>query len=266
MTINEFEEPDWGPAPENCEPLGSSSSIAEPDWTEPLPALDPCSSFELAGPSPFRLTGAMLRLMQYHFADPNNIQNPQLQDLLWTTAESCDDEAVVDACGHPTGEVIPGSNLLIAPHYKREGLSIQQRPAIFIKREPVVTKQANAVNRNQTTPHLTQPGMNYEGDLHQVYISGRHTIICVGASGSAAEAIAEEVYFRMLQYMTPIRNDLNLGSFFVDGISDVREYPDDPKKSFFAAVTVSWSYTYRWRVIQESPIVKRLSIIPVERN
>jgi hypothetical protein len=266
MTTNEFEEPDWGPDPENCEPEGSSSSIGEPDWTEPLPALDPCSSFEIAGPSPFRITGAMLRLMQYHFADANNIQNLQLQDLLWTTAEGCDEEPVLDNCGAPTGEVIPGSKLLIAPHYKRDGLSIQQRPAIFIKREPVTTKQVNAVNRNQTTPHLTKPGMNFEGELHQVYITGRHTIICLASTGSAAEAIAEEVYFRMLQYQSVIRDDLNLGKLWTEGISDVREYPDDPQKSFYAAVTLSWSYTYRWRVIQESPIVKRLSIIPVERN
>jgi hypothetical protein len=65
--------------------------------------------------------------------------------------------------------------------------------------------------------------------------------------------------------MTVIKNDLNLGSFFVDGISDVKQYNDEAKATFYAAVSVSWSYTYRWRVVKESPILKRMSIIPVER-
>jgi hypothetical protein len=204
--------------------------------------------------------------MQYHFSSPDNIENPQLKDLLWTTAKGCGDEPVTDECGHPTGEVIPGSNMLIAPSYKRGGLSIQQRPAIFIKRENVSTKKVNPVNRNQAVPHLSGSGRTYEGDLHHVYISGRHSLIALAQSGSAAESIAEEVYFRMLQYMTVIKNDLNLGAFFVDGISDVKEYNDEAKKAFYCTVTVSWSYTYRWRLIKESPIIKRMSIIPVERT
>lgn len=232
-----------------------------------MPAVPDCSSFDIAGPSPFRLTGAMIRLMQYHFSHPDNIQNQQLCDLIWTTsAAGCSDEVLTDECGVPTGEVIPGSNILISASYKRGGLAVQQRPAIFIKRETVSTKKVNPVNRNQAIPHLSKPGNNYEGDLHHVYISGKHSLIALAQSGSAAEAIAEEVYFRMLQYMTVIKNDLNLGAFFVDSMSDVKEYKEEAKTAFYATVTVSWSYTYRWRLIKESPIIKRMSIIPVERT
>jgi len=264
MVDNSFPEPTWGCAlaqPPDC------VEIPEPGWGCPLNAMSDCGAFAVVGPSPFRITGALIRLMQYHFSTPDNIQNPQLKELIWTpSTNGCSDELVIDPCtNQPTGGVIRGSKILIEASYKKSSLSIQQRPAIFIKRETMSTRSVNPSFSNKALASLNPVTGMYEGEKYAVYIEGRHSIIALAQTGSSAEAIAEEIYFRLLQYMDVIKNDLNLGAFGPSTMSDIKDYDVESKKSFYATVSVDWAYTYRWSVIEESPIIKRLAVTYAKR-
>jgi len=112
------------------------------------------------------------------------------------------------------------------------------------------------------------PGLNqnrvFDGIQHQVNISGAHSIICRGGSGVEADLLGEEVFFRMLHYQQIIKQDLRLGFLLTEALSDVKSR-DEFQRTFYSIVRVSWAYVYRWKVIPETPIVKRVAFGYQER-
>lgn len=250
----------------------------EPIWCTPQEADLDCSSLIATGPTPMVLTGAFIRLIQYHFSDPNNIQNPHFKGYIWTNSpkgciSNVDYDTDPGSSGSSSGSEEPpcpepdtsveGSRILITASYKRDGVNIQQRPAILIKREAVKTSRINLENKALS-------GVNKDGVLsgaeHQVTISGKHSIIAVGQSGAEADALAEEIYFRMLQYMPVIRADLRLGHFLPDVMSEVRDIKEESSLAFYSVISLAWAYVYRWRVIAESPILKRTALTYKDYN
>ena len=246
----------------------------EPNWCSPSqPAAADCSSLVYTGPTPIILTGVFTRLMQYHFSDPNNISNSLLKGYVWTSnpdgcivnGEDESDPSGSSSSSNPSGcpteatIITEGSRILIQPDYVRNNLTVQQRPAILITREPVRTSPISM--RNASLPTIDSAAKIYKGQAHQVYIEGSHTFLCYGLSGTEAELIASEVYYRMLNYMPVIREDFRLGKFFVDGIGKMQTIDDESSQVFRVPVSVSWAYTYRWRVIPETPTIKRLALM-----
>lgn len=247
----------------------------EPVWCTPQNAEDECSSFIATGPSPLILTGAFIRLIQYHFSDPNNIQNEQLKGYIWTNSSggcistvgpstqiiggssNSSSGGIAGACPSTSTDV-DGSKVLVSASYKRDGTNIQQRPAILIKREPVSASRISFDNKAQAG--LNSDGI-FEGTSHQVTIQGKHSIISIGQTGAEADALGEEIYFRMLQYMPIIKTDLRLGHFMPEAMSEVKEIEQESSKAFYTVSSLSWAYVYRWRIIPESPILKRLALL-----
>jgi hypothetical protein len=249
-------------------------TFPEPNWCDPSqPAEADCSSLVYTGPTPVILTGVFTRLIQYHFSDPNNISNSLLKEYVWTSnPDGCIVSGIDDgdsqgssSSGSPSGcpeeatLITQGSRILVQPDYVRNNLTVQQRPAILITREPV---QAQPISmRNASLPTIDSLAKIYKGQAHQVYISGRHTFLCYGLTGTEAELIASEVFYRMLNYMPLIRDDFRLGKFFVDGSGKIQAINDEHAQIFRVPVTVSWTYTYRWRIIPETPTIKRLALM-----
>jgi hypothetical protein len=245
----------------------------EPKWCLSQPAEDACSTIASTGPTPFILTGVIVRLLQYHFSDPNNITKPHLKGYVWTPEEGCGDSKgdvwvcptegsssseEEDGCPPEVVEETEASRILIAPDYARTTGSVQSRPALYVKREPVKNSKISFLNR--ALPGLDKETGLFHGEKHQVTIEGSHSIICVGQSGTEAENLAEEVYFRMLHYQSLIKNDFRLSGFFVEGTSEVQEIAAESKKAFYVVVRCSWAHVHRWILIPETPIIKRLNI------
>jgi hypothetical protein len=256
-----------------------NNTYPEPKWCTPQDVNEGCSSLVATGPSPMVLTGVFIRLIQYHFSDPNNIQNENLKGYIWTNSPngciSNDDPSAEEGSGSgasgssdsggmgqddcPVPDThIDGSKMLVTVSYKRDGANVQQRPAIYIKREPVVGSRISFQNKAQAS--LNKDGI-LEGTNYQMTISGKHSIIAVGKTGAEADALGEEIYFRMLQYMPIIRDDVRLGHFLPESISEVKEIPKEASKAFYTVVSLTWAYVYRWRVIPESPTLKRLALL-----
>jgi hypothetical protein len=98
-----------------------------------------------------------------------------------------------------------------------------------------------------------------------VNVDGTHSIICKAVTGQEAEALGEEVLFRMLNYMSVIRDDFHLGKFMPIGMSDVKEITNEPQKAFYVVVQLSWAYVYNWLLRLEAPIVKRTHLMYMEK-
>ena len=236
-----------------------SNVFPEPVWGDPQEAIEDCSALAYTGPSPFVLTGVFIRLLQYHFFDPDNIQNPCLKDYIWTNNDSgC--ISIEETDTDPEGE--DASKILIAVSYRRDHANAGQRPALFVKREPVTFDTISM--QHKTLPHIDKETGVYKGTTYQVQVQGRHSIICVGLNGAEADVLGEEVMFRMLHYQPIIRDDFRLGAFKVEGLSDVKELGSDPTKAFYTVVRLHWAYVYRWAVIPETPVAKRLHLTYAE--
>ena len=72
------------------------------------------------------------------------------------------------------------------------------------------------------------------------------------------DLLGEEVFYRMLHYQQVIKRDFNLGSLMTQGVSELRQ-KDESSTSFYTVVRLDWAYVYRWMVIPESPVVKRVA-------
>ena len=251
-----------------------NNCFPEPTWCVPQEALDPCSSFYYAGPSPFLLSGVFLRLLQYHFSSPDNIEETLLKGYIWTPSDkgcigtgtppeesssSSEETNPLGECSEPataTYQYTAGSKLAIKPSYSTDTASIQQVPALYVKREPFQVDTISMLDR--ALPGLNQHGV-YEGTDHNVTVSGSHSIICRGSKGAEADLLGQEVYFRMLHYQQVIKRDFQLGKLMARSVSEVRQRTDEAQSTFYTVVRMEWAYVYRWRVIPESPIMKRVA-------
>jgi len=244
-------------------------TIPEPTWSSPQYADSDCSALK-ARLTPFLITGAFIRLVQYHFSDPDNIETDALKGYVWTDSPNGCISTVVtgtevgpDSTVRSVDEVVDGSKILITISYNRDGQNVQQRPAILIKREQVQTGKISF--QDKTLDSLSASSSFFPGAEYQINITGSHSLIAVGKTGAEAERLAEEVFYRMLHYKPLIIDELQLGMMQVAGMSDVRELGDEAEKAFYVVVGIKWAYVYRWRVIPEAPVVKRLHLSLTEQ-
>jgi len=253
-----------------------TNTFPEPEWCIPQEALEPCSSFWYVGPSPFSLSGVFLRLLQYHFSDPRNIEEPLLKDYIWTpsdkgclpsggsdeegsSSEESSEEGYQSRCTivgeEGTSQYVQGSRMLIKPSWSQSQEAVQQTPSLLVKREPFQSDRISMLDRSLVGRN--KQGV-YEGTMMQVNIMGAHTIICRGKSGGEADLLAQEIYFRFLHYQQIIKRDFQLGHFQAKSVDEIRQRTDEATTTFYTVVRLDWAYVYRWRVIPEAPILKRI--------
>ena len=232
------------------------NTFPEPEWGIPQEAYERASSFEAGGPNPFILSGVFQRLVQYHFSSSCNIEEHLLKEYIWTPSSQCCKVSDGEDSGEGASQAIPPSRLLIKQSYSMLGPEVQQIPTILIKREPFGTDRISF--QDASLPGLNNKGV-YEGRTHQVNIQGKHSIICKGGSGAEAELLGQEIFYRMLHYQQVIKKDFRLGHLMTRGVSDVKTRNDESRPTFYTVVSIEWAYVYRWLVIPESPIVKRVA-------
>jgi len=218
------------------------TTFPEPAWEAPSQEIDELkSSLDASGKTPFIMTGALKRLIEYHFSTPDNITNPKLHDYIWT-------------------EDPRTSRLYVATAFRRDGVIVQQKPAVYIRRSQVTAGPKPGL-RGRSVSHVNRISGKYEGSSHQIFLTGVHFLVCEGKNGAEVESLSEEIFFRMLHFGPVILDDLKLGALRVAGISDIRARPQMPQQTFYAMVRIEWSTMHQWRVIPETPLVKRLHVV-----
>ena len=239
----------------------------EPTWGLSQDTVPDASAFCRLGPSPFILTGVFVRLIKYHYSDANNIDNPVLKGYIWTSNQSCDDQEQV-IVNPDTGQdetiTVPASNLLVGTNFGEDFDAANTRPAIFVRRETFQT--VPVANRNEILGGINC-GQPVRGQQMLMRINGAHSIICAGLTGAEAEQLLEETYFRMLQYMSVIRDDFKLAALTVGAGSPV-ETADlgGGKKTFYCSFNINWAYVYRWTLIRINPEFRRTLIEYVQQE
>ncbi len=196
---------------------------------------DEVSSLCSSGLPPLILTGIFIRLLQQHFADPDEIEHPSLKDNVWT----------------PDSET---SKILIQPAYEFDEQEIMARPAVMVRRQPVSTRILGLNNRLQGG-HVSPDGAESHETLH----ASGHILFAIGRTGGEAEVLGAEVWKYFMHFQPIIRKDLKLARFQVMELSEVGKV-EEATEHWATAISVFTGYYERWQLIMESPILKTLDI------
>lgn len=218
--------------------------LPEPSWGVAQPVEFSPSAICSLGLSPSRITGALVRLLQAHFYDPENIKDPQLKEVRWFSSEPSD---------YPIQ-----NTLMIEPAYRYTPKTAGQRPVLLVKKgrtEPFKISLAG-----KTLTHLERNG-TYEGEDHIRMVKGSHMIVAGAVTGLASERLAEEVFNRMMEYSPAIKQDLQFTDFEVGAMGDTVP-SEDASDLYITPIAISWTYTYSWTLVQVAPILKKVRIEP----
>ena len=205
------------------------SRYREPTWGTTEEAIDVETSPEKRSISPFEITGVITRLLQYHFSDPNNIENTLLKNYTWSTPRK-------------------DSRLLIGPEYLRND-AVLKRPALFVHREPV---QATSLGEYRKIEVVVE-GVTKNTPNYLRHLVGKHVVYCEAMAGAEAEALAWEVFNRMMVFSPTMTDDFNMDAFDVAGLGKVEQRVEQETSIFVVPVTLTWQKTHIWSIL--SPTV-----------
>lgn len=207
------------------------------------------SSICSTGHTPNILTGAFLRILQNHFSTADYIEDPALRDNIAKIQPSDTTQGLLD------------SGILIAPVYKWDPAQLNQRIAIYLKRNQFRV-QRYGINDGLTSGLGRASDGSLEtlrGEYHTVAVLGSHTLFCIGRTGAETEVLAYEVFREIQQFSPAIRKDLKLSRLGITEVSDVSKI-EEYDQHLVAAVVVGWAYFEKWRIVPDAPWLKTLAI------
>ena len=219
--------------------------LNEPDWEQDIKAVQKAykegSALCNIRVTPTIVTGIILRLLQAHFKDPENIRDAKLKQLVW-------------AADDPAGDSIE-SQVLIGPLYKYDKRQIQARPAILVFRQQATTSKFPMESKTLTS--LDEAG-DFDGEKYVMPVSCTHIIRCCGKSAFAAERIGEEVFYRLLEYTPAIKDDFPFSKFDIMALTPPAAITDDANENFMVDIAVQWTTIHGWTLTPIAPILKKV--------
>jgi len=208
----------------------------EPTWGVSQQAVPERSRLRTLTPTPVILTGVMVNLLRLHFVDASNIENTLLSYLLW----------------HP--DVRQTRIYIDSSENKRKDV-VESVPNIYIKRGAVSAERIG-VGVDDAAVH----GSSSE-PLYQKKVGGIFSIRIESRVPMETEMLGNEVFLRMLRFAPVIRRDIGLGLFQVASLSEVQAMTGKAEGTLYVAVVaVNWSHVVRWSVVEDAPVLKRLSL------
>lgn len=209
--------------------------------------LDPVSSLCTSKQPANVLTGIFTRLLREHFSDPNNLEfggqnepTRQLEQYLWSSG--------------------PDSHIQIQPVWAYNTQDIQNRPALYIKRnafqpQRIALDNGWGVNSHQNAGKVVE----VRGEFHGKTLVGSHTIFCVGREGAEAELLGQEVLNHFMMFGPLLRRDLKLMQLEVTEVGEVALL-DEFVEHFVVPVVVGYGIGMTWRLKEVGPLLKTLAI------
>jgi hypothetical protein len=177
------------------------------------------------------ITGLLRDLLIRHFADPLNIEEGDLRQLVWREGER--------------------TGILIESLWRWRGDLVEKRPAIIIK--------GNA-RQNLRLLWGDKAGTTEQGDaLHQTFWVGSHTLFCIHGSGASVDILATEVQREITQFHPAIVEYLGLYNWQVTEVGVIQEV-EEARESFVIPVTVGWAYGEMWKLRGESLKLRKIPL------
>jgi hypothetical protein len=188
---------------------------------------------------PHAVTGLLRQLLIGHFADANNIEDPQLRNkFLETGAWKVDENGLND-----TGILIE-SITRWTPH------SSNKRPAILIKRNDWEWQKLGIGDRMGSNP--------FEGSTSYTGLwQGSHSLYCMAAWGLETELLATEVVRFLLHFSPWIREQMDFKRFGITAVGGIGEV-QEVVQGYAVPVTVAYLAEEAWKLQPIAPRLKRI--------
>lgn len=185
-------------------------------------------------PRPLLLTGFFRDILMRHFAERDQIEAPELQQLIWQQGEQ--------------------TNILIESIHRWVPELTERRPAVVIKRNAYTNRRRGIGDRQQL------PSADTFGNPHYAtFWVGSHTLFCIGGSGAQAELLATEVQRELTEFGPVIRRTLNLHRFQVTEVGAIAEL-EEATENFVVPVTVGYAYEQVWSLAKQAPTLRTVSL------
>jgi hypothetical protein len=184
----------------------------------------PCSF----GLTPILMTGFLIQWIGDHFSRRQNIEHPELRDVLWRANTR--------------------NGILIASITDWKPAAVENRPAVIVKRN------AWQPERLAIDDRLTPSGDGYEH--YCMLMRGSHTIFCLAGEGGEVEVLGAEVFRELLTFCSIIRRTLDLKRFSVSELGPVHEL-QEATENYAVPITVAYASELDWRIEQDAPMLKR---------
>jgi hypothetical protein len=218
--------------------------LPEPTWDESQQVEVNTSSMCATDTRPSIITGAIMSLLRDHFSRSGNITNEKLRNLIWKPKSDQEDEQ---------------SMIHIEPWHMYDADHLQQRPAAYVSRGQVSVQRIALKDKSLT--HISRRSGMQEGKNLFKLLSFRHQVICCSAkSDMAADRLAEEIFYMLLEYGPSIQEDLKLGGFHVTAITPSQEIDDD-HENFMVGVQILCTNLHSWKLKPLSPILKNVAFV-----
>lgn len=184
----------------------------------------PCSF----GLTPILMTGFLIQWLGDHFSRRQNIEHPELRDILWRANTR--------------------NGILIASITDWKPAAVENRPAVIVKRNAWQSERLAIGDR--LTP--TADGFERYGML----MRGSHTIFCLAGEGGEVEVLGAEVFRELLTFGPLIRRTLDLKRFSVSELGPVHEL-QEATENYAVPITVAYVSDLSWGIEQDTPKLKR---------
>lgn len=191
------------------------------------------------GMRPHLVTGLLRQLLITHFADINNIEDPQLRKKFTESG-----------MWRPDENGLNDSGLLIESITRWTPNSANKRPAILIKRNTWEWQKIGI--GDLTSTNYIDGSKSYSG-LWQ----GSHSLYCIAAWGLETELLATEVVRFLLHFSPWVREQMDFKKFGVTSVGGIGEV-QEVVQGFAVPVTVAYVAEESWALQPTAPRLKRI--------
>jgi hypothetical protein len=209
--------------------------MAQPEFTgaDPQLALELVPNLCSYGLRPHVITGFLVQVFRQHFADRTNIEEPSLRDSLWKIQD-------------PTGIVVESIT-------RWDSNKANRRPAIVVKRGPASFLRLGIGDLCMGWIH--ESGFDY----YLSFMTGSHTLFCIGNEAGEAERLAAEVYREIVQFGPVLRHYLGLHRFVLAEVGQLYRLPE-ATDGYAVPVSVAYAYEEFWRLEPHVPVLRRFTL------
>jgi hypothetical protein len=220
------------------------ATFSEPVWGSPQPAQQDISSLCLLDIRPSVVTGYLVRILEAHFARPENIRDAVLRDSLWTPeSENVDRLTTKLQIAH-------------SPDYNAKALG--QSPALYVSRGAMAISDLSSLTGGALTLGFSKK-REFDGESHVKLLSGQHMVACACQGCFPSERLAEEVLYFLMEASPFIIKDLKVAEMRVDSLAPPKKV-DGGLDLWTTSVVLSWNYAYAWTMKSTSPVLKSIGI------
>ena len=140
----------------------------------------------------------------------------------------------------PTGESLTIEN---STSFSRD--KVGQRPALFVKRGPVIFNKIGIGDKSMG-------GRRSEGTVeYQLELTGTHTVFCLSRTEGECEKLAEEASDVLIAFKPIIRRTFDFHRFEVASIGELGILEEETE-IFAVPILVNYHFSSEWTLKQES--------------